>query len=167
MIHPDQLHHKIHYGESHLLGRTIHLEHPPPGMISQTGSGARGRVISSHRTTLFQALSPAKVHLHGDGYPDGLGHSEPGYSNRNSECTLEESDIPNCYHYGADPQFIRSPKIPIVIEGVRVPVIFDTGAEVSILSVKFVQSLFPGQDLYTSSQPRRPRWRSDYDLRSN
>jgi len=51
-----------------------------------------------------------------------------------------------------------------VIEGVRVPVIFDTGAEVSILSVKFVQSLFPGQDLYTSSQPRRPRWRSDYDL---
>jgi len=47
---------------------------------------------------------------------------------------LEESDIPNCYHYGANPQFIRSRKIAIVIGGVRVPIILDTGAEVSILS---------------------------------
>jgi len=68
------------------------------------------------------------------------------------ECTLEESEIPNCYHYGANPQFVRSPKIPIVIKGVWVPIILDTGAEVSILNTKFVQSLFPGQDLSTNSR---------------
>jgi len=63
------------------------------------------------------------------------------------ECTLEESEIPNCYDYGANPQFVRPPKIPI---GVRIPIILDTGAEVSILNTKFVQSLFPGQDLSTN-----------------
>jgi len=71
------------------------------------------------------------------------------------ECTLEESEIPNCYHYGANPQFVRSPKIPIVIKGVWVPIILDTGAEVSILNTKFVQSLFPGQDLSTNSREVR------------
>jgi len=59
------------------------------------------------------------------------------------KCTLEESEIPHCYHYGANPQFVRSPKIPIVVEGVCFPIILDTGAEVSILNTKFVQSLFP------------------------
>ena len=63
------------------------------------------------------------------------------------ECTLEESEIPNCYHYGANPQFVQSPKIPIVVEGVRIPIILDTGAKVSILNTKFVQSLFPGRNL--------------------
>jgi len=65
----------------------------------------------------------------------------------NSECTLEELQIPNCYDQRANPQFIRSPKIPIVIEGVGVPIILDTSDEVSILlNTKFVQSLFPGKD---------------------
>jgi len=59
------------------------------------------------------------------------------------ECTLEESEIPNCYHYGANAQFVRSPKIPIVIEGVRVPIILDTGTEVSILNkVSFPDKIF-------------------------
>jgi len=71
------------------------------------------------------------------------------------ECTLEESEIPNCYHYGANPQFVRSPKIPIVVEGVRVPIILDTGAKVSILNIKFVQSLFPGRNLSASSREVR------------
>ena len=60
----------------------------------------------------------------------------------NHECTLEESTIPNCYHYGASPHFIRSPKIPVLIEGVHVPIILDTGAEVLILNTKFVQNPF-------------------------
>jgi len=68
---------------------------------------------------------------------------------------LEESEIPNCYHYGANPQFVRSPKIPIVVEGVRLPIILDTGAEVSILNTKFVQSLFPARDLSTNSREFR------------
>jgi len=71
------------------------------------------------------------------------------------ECTLEESEIPNCYHYGANPQFVRSPKIPIVVEGVWVPIIVDTDAEVSILNTKYVQSLFLGQDLSTNSREVR------------
>ena len=53
------------------------------------------------------------------------------------------------------PQFIKSPKITIVIERVRFPIILYTGAEVSILSTKFVQSLMPGQDLSTSSREVR------------
>jgi len=57
---------------------------------------------------------------------------------KSHECTLEEPDIPNCYHYGANPQFVRSSKIPIVVERVRVPIILDTGAEVSILNTQFV-----------------------------
>jgi len=52
-------------------------------------------------------------------------------------------------------QFVRSPKLPIVIEGVCVPIILDTGAEVSILNRKFVQRLFQGQDLSTNSREVR------------
>ena len=40
---------------------------------------------------------------------------------------------------------MKSPHIPVVIEGVRVPLMLDTGAEVSVLSTKFVQSLFPDE----------------------
>ena len=64
----------------------------------------------------------------------------------NTECTLEYSDIPNCYHFGANDSVVRSPKIPVVIEGVRVPMILDTGAEVSILSTKFMRDLFAVSD---------------------
>ena len=56
-------------------------------------------------------------------------------------------DIPNCYHFGANASFVRSPKIPVVLEGVRVPMIIDTGAEVSILSTKFMQDLFSNHEL--------------------
>jgi len=52
------------------------------------------------------------------------------------------------------PQFVRSPKIPIVIECVRVPIILDTVAEVSILNTKFLQSLFPGKDLSSGHEVR-------------
>ena len=65
----------------------------------------------------------------------------------NTECTLEESDIPNCYHFGANASFVRSPRIPVIVEGVRVPMIIDTGAEVSILSTKFMQDLFSNHEL--------------------
>jgi len=72
-----------------------------------------------------------------------------------TECTLEDSEIPNCYHYGSNSNFVRSPKIPIVVEGVRIPEILDTGAEVSILSQKFVQDLFPDQELCSQSREVR------------
>ena len=73
----------------------------------------------------------------------------------NTECTLEESDIPNCYHFGANASFVRSPKIPVVVEGVRVPMIIDTGAEVSILSTKFLQDLFSNHELPLQSREVR------------
>ena len=38
-----------------------------------------------------------------------------------------------------------------MIEGVRVQIILDTGTEVSVLRTKFLQSLFPCQDLSKNS----------------
>jgi len=52
----------------------------------------------------------------------------------------EPASIPNCYLYVPDVQFLRSPKIPVVIQ-VRVPILLDTGAEI------FVQDLFPNVEL--------------------
>jgi len=31
------------------------------------------------------------------------------------ECVLEESTIPKCYHFSPHQDYIRSPKIPVVI----------------------------------------------------
>ena len=73
----------------------------------------------------------------------------------NTECTLEESDIPNCYHFGTNASFVHSPKIPVVVESVRVPMIIDTGAEVSILSTKFMQDLFSDHELPLQSREVR------------
>jgi len=44
-------------------------------------------------------------------------------------------------------QFLRLPKIPVAIQGVRVPILLDTGAEISILSTRFVQDLFLNVEL--------------------
>ena len=51
--------------------------------------------------------------------------------------------IPNCYHFASSKYMMKSPHIPVVIEGVRVPLMLDTGAKVSVLSTKFAQSLIP------------------------
>jgi len=66
------------------------------------------------------------------------------------ECVLEESTIPKCYHFCPHQDYIRSPKIPVIIEGVRVPMILDTGDEVSLITTKFPQNLFPDRDLSTT-----------------
>ena len=42
--------------------------------------------------------------------------------------------------------FARSPWVPVIDEGVRVPMLFDTGAEVTILSTSFLRRLFSGQE---------------------
>jgi len=72
-----------------------------------------------------------------------------------SEGILEPSSIPHCFQYRPDHQLLRSPKIPVVIQGVRVPIIIDTGAEISILSSEFAASLFPDDDLSTNTQAVR------------
>jgi len=42
--------------------------------------------------------------------------------------------LPHCYHFGLNGTTIRSPKIPILVDGIVTPVVIDTGAEVSMLS---------------------------------
>ena len=73
----------------------------------------------------------------------------------NEECMLEESEVPNCYRFASNQYFLKSPKIPVVIEGVRVPIMLDTGAEVSVLSTKFVGDLFPDRDIPSVSRDVR------------
>ena len=71
------------------------------------------------------------------------------------ECILKASDIPNCYHFASSKHFVRSPRIPVAIQEVRVPMTIDTGAEVSLVSTKFIQDLFPGQELPVKSRSVR------------
>jgi len=72
-----------------------------------------------------------------------------------SEGILEPSRIPHCFQYRPNHQPLKSPKIPVIIQGVRVPIIIDTGAEISILSSEFVANLFPDDDLSTNARDVR------------
>ena len=65
---------------------------------------------------------------------------------------MEPSSILHCYQYRPDNNFFRSPKIPVIIQGVRFPIIIDTGTEIYILSSEFVASLFPDDDLSTNTR---------------
>ena len=67
----------------------------------------------------------------------------------NSEAVLEPLSIPNCYHFASSRQYAKSPKVPIIIEGVCVPVVVDrpTGAKVSILPFSILQTVLPHQSL--------------------
>jgi len=58
-----------------------------------------------------------------------------------------DDDVPDCFHLDDNSVYTRSPRIPVNVEGVRVPMVLDTGAEVTILSSDFMRQLFPGQDL--------------------
>ena len=59
------------------------------------------------------------------------------------DCPPIEDCIPNCYPIA---DFVRSPWVPVIIEGARVPMLLDTGAEVTILSSDFLNRLCPGQE---------------------
>ena len=52
-------------------------------------------------------------------------------------------DIPNCYHFGLSNRAIKSPRIPVILEGREIPMVIDTGAEVSLLSMDVVSRLCP------------------------
>ena len=62
-----------------------------------------------------------------------------------AECPFVDN-IPNCFPLGDDLVFARSPWVPVIIEGVHVPMLLDTGAEVTILSTNFLHRLFPRQE---------------------
>jgi len=63
-----------------------------------------------------------------------------------AECSSDD-DVLNCFHLGDNSVCFRPPRVPVIVEGVRVPMVLDTGAEVTILSSDFMHRLFPGQDL--------------------
>jgi len=62
------------------------------------------------------------------------------------DCPPTDDYIPNCYPLGDATDFVQSPWVPVIIEGVRVPMLLDTGAEVTILSSDFLSRLCPGQE---------------------
>ena len=62
-----------------------------------------------------------------------------------AECPFTDN-IPNCFPLGDDLVFARSPWVSVIVEGVRVPMLLDTGAEVTILSINFLHRLCPGQE---------------------
>ena len=76
------------------------------------------------------------------------------------ECILTEDNTVNCFHFGANSDYAKSPEIPAVINGIRVPMVLDTGAEVTIVSTKFMKALFPDRDLRVRS--RRVRFLSEH-----
>ena len=45
-----------------------------------------------------------------------------------AECPFVDN-IRNCFPLGDDMVFARSPWVPVIVEGVRVPMLLDTGAE--------------------------------------
>jgi len=53
------------------------------------------------------------------------------------------SQPPCCFHFGTAGKGIRSPRIPILIDGIVIPVVVDTGAEVSMLRDDAMIKLFP------------------------
>jgi len=61
-------------------------------------------------------------------------------------CPPIDDCIANCYPLGDGVDFVRSPWVPVTTEGVRVPMLLDTGAEVMILSSDFLNRLCPGQE---------------------
>ena len=63
-----------------------------------------------------------------------------------ADCPSINDYVPNCYPLGDATDFVRSPWVPVIIEGVRVPMLLDTGAEVTILSSDFLNRLCPGQE---------------------
>ena len=54
-----------------------------------------------------------------------------------AECPFDD-DVPNCFRFGLCPV--------VIIEGVRLTMLLDIGAEVMILSSDLLHRLFPGQD---------------------
>jgi len=64
-----------------------------------------------------------------------------------------QSQLPHCFHFGTAGKGIKSPRIPILVDGIVILVVVDTGAEVSMLSDDAMIKLFPNG--YWASNNRR------------
>jgi len=56
----------------------------------------------------------------------------------NSEISEQFPNVPTVFHFGNSRSYVKSPKIPAEIEGIRVSMVLDTGAEVSILPISLL-----------------------------
>jgi len=60
----------------------------------------------------------------------------------------DDGNLPICFHFQNENKFLPDPpKIPVRVKGIRVPMLVDTGAEVTIVSTAFVRHLFPDAPL--------------------
>jgi len=71
-----------------------------------------------------------------------------------ADCPFD-NNVPNCFHFSENAVFTRAPRIPVIVEGVWVPMLLDTGAEVTIVSSSFLQRLFPDREF--PNQERKVR----------
>ena len=60
-----------------------------------------------------------------------------------NECVVLDCDTANCFHFGLNSMSVKSPRIPILIEGIKIPMVIDTGTEVSVLSTEAKSKIFP------------------------
>ena len=147
---------------------------PPPGWSSATGSQYSGAGTQPTAETgtgrcqsavkLAAGLDPGRTSPAGISTPSvKLGVACASVETQTDPLTVERgqpvvnfldsADCPptndyirNCYPLGDAADFVRSPWVPVIIEGVRVPMLLDTGAEVTILSSDFLNRLCPGQE---------------------
>jgi len=78
-------------------------------------------------------LAPTRLHV---GFPFICFLTE----NTRKELTFQ---LPQCFHFGITGMFVRSPKIPISVNGITIPTVNDTGAEGSMLIDEAMLQLFP------------------------
>jgi len=60
----------------------------------------------------------------------------------NHECVVPDCDTANCFHFGLNKMSVKSPRIPVIIDGIKIPMVIDTGAEVSLLSTEAMNKIF-------------------------
>jgi len=60
-----------------------------------------------------------------------------------SECIVPDCHIPNCFHFGLNSMSVKLPRIPVLIQGIIIPMVIDTGAEVSLLSTEAMNKTYP------------------------
>jgi len=71
-----------------------------------------------------------------------------------ADCLFDDN-IPNCFHFCENAVFTGSPRIPVIVEGVWVPMLIDTGAEVTVTRY-FYSVCFPIENFLTRNGKSDP-----------
>ena len=106
-----------------------------------------GRTSPAGTSTPSVKLGVACASVETQTVPLTVERGQPVVNFLNSaDCAPTDDYIPNCYPLGDAADFVRSPWVPVNIEGVRVPMLLDTGAEVTILPSDFLDRFCLGQE---------------------